>query len=88
MCYRLGGGEIATWLVSSSVKRAGAIHLFQKGEILSECYELVSTSADDWSTKGLAMCFCAYVILHVKDPQRAVVNVGHRVPLAGLSVAV
>ena len=72
MCTMVkGGGEIA-WLAFPSLKRAvqvesGTIHLFQKGGILSECYELVSTSADDWFTEGCPYVII-YVIMHVKDP--------------------
>ena len=62
--------------------RPGAIHLFQKGGILSECDELVSISADDWFTKGCSMCYHICVIIRVKDPWLSVVRVGHRFLLA------
>ena len=55
-----GGGEIAQWLVSHclclssrpSRLAPGMICLFQKGGILSGCYLLFPTSADDWFNKG------------------------------------
>ena len=40
------------FLKTSSRFEPSTIHLFQKGGMLSECYKLVSTSADDWFTKG------------------------------------
>ena len=53
-------------LSSSSFKfKPGTIRLFQKGGILSECHELVSTSAADWFTKShpcvimsMQQCIC------------------------------
>ena len=42
------------------------IRLFQKGGMLSECYERVSISADDWFTKGRPFVIMS-VIMHVKS---------------------
>ena len=61
--------------------------LYQKGRMLSECYQLFLTSADNWFTKGLSMCYHVYVTMHVKDPQLPAVRVGHRVPLAGFCLS-
>ena len=70
--YHKGGGEIVKWLVSPSVKgpsrfEPGLNCFFQKGGILSACYEFVSTSANDLFTKGLP-CVIMSVIMHVKNP--------------------
>ena len=65
----------------------GTIRLFQKGGILSECYQLLPVSADDWFNKVLPMYYHVYVIMHVKDLQLSVVRVGHRVPLPGLCLS-
>ena len=48
---------------------------FKKGGILSACYQLVPTSADDLFTKGRSICHHVYVIMHVKkDPLLSVVR--------------
>ena len=41
---------------------------FQKGGILSACYQPVSISADNWFIKARSMCYHVYVIMHVQDP--------------------
>ena len=59
------------------------IRLFQKGGILPACYQLIPTIADNWFSKGRAMCNHVYLIINVKDPWLSVVRVGHHVPLVG-----
>ena len=76
-----GGAGIAYWLASPSVKRAiqdrsGMIRLFQKGGMLSECYQLsppvlmtgspkavhvLSSLCDNASKRSLAICRKRYV---------------------------
>ena len=66
----LGGGT--SLMVSVTVCQvcclSSSTARFQKGGILSVCYQIVPTSAADCFTKGRAMCCHVYMTMHVIDP--------------------
>ena len=46
--------------------------LLEKGGMSSSESPTLPTSAPDWFIKGRGMCYCVYVIMHVKEPQSLV----------------
>ena len=68
-------------MVSVYVCQAGHPH---SSPVRSFCFKKVEfyQHDHDWFTKGSAMYYHVYVIMHVKEPQLPVVRVGHHFPLA------
>ena len=75
VCVLMVGGLV---VCASSVLFALTIYY-----TLSACYQFAPASSADWFTKGRAMCYYVYVIMHVNYLQLFFVRGGHCVPVAG-----